>query len=99
MLLWYAREAGGHKWDEARRVARYDNRPPEHTSARRSGELARHYERYERIVPTWREGDAIVLLAPADGRAFVSVMRRVTRRLAREVVPAHLRRQTVPPAA
>lgn len=99
LLLAYAREAGGAKWDEDRRVAHYQNRPPEHTSARRSGELARHYQRYERLVPTWRDGDAIVLLAPADGRAFASVMRRVTRRLAREVVPQRFARQTAPPAA
>ena len=86
LLRWYGREAGGAKWDDERGLARYGNVPPD-TVARESkpARVREQYDRYDRINPSWRDGNALVVLAPADSKAFGSVVRRMLRRASREL--------------
>ncbi len=81
LLEWYGQHAGGARWDGVRGVARYRNLPPEVTDReQKPAHIQALLGRFERIDPTWRDGDAIVLLAPADARALASTVRRVLSR-------------------
>lgn len=93
LLTWYGQMAGGAKWDAVRGVARYRNIPPQQPERNlRIPHINALYQRYDRINPTWRDGDAIVLLAPADTRALVSTVHRAARRVMRDVKSALLGR-------
>ncbi len=90
ILEWYGREAGGKRWDPVRQVAVYKNRPPAIVDRdEKPAKVQAAYDRYERLNPTWQDGDCIVVVAPADGAAFRSAlaraMTRATRRSRRDV--------------